>query len=380
MKSYRVVASTLALSVCLGSVGYCAKPNDMRLVAGLNVIGLDYTDEEIEKIKKEYEDIERHNRLAQLLIESNGDRSVIDEEIDKETKEVKENISKAKDSLYVAFNRECVKAVKEKSTALSNLESKLESIREKGSEISVELKENPYVEDYKKIQEVEGLLLKEKDIGVVGNVLKSPLGTKLDILEPYGVYKISDTESKDSKSVKLRGVDGINVLNLWGGKVKSVSTVDGKSEVVIEHSAYMLSKYVNIKEVKVKQGDEVNQYSVIGKLSGTYLDLSIFMDNAPVNPMYFFGKKGVNAIKEYNSKSGNSVNMKDYLNVKDGIDEENDLDEPIYDKTGEVPDDAIVPTLDGKLPKPSDSMTKEDLEDDITSREESKGSSIKDSR
>lgn len=383
MRNSKVVISTVVISMGMSVVSYGATPNDIREFIGMPTIDSSYTFEEREQIKLDYESIERHNRLAQLLIDSNGDRSVLDEEIDKEIGLVKEEIEVATESLYEAFNKESVDVVKEKSASLSNLETKLADIRKKGAEITAELKENPWVDAYNEIMRVEDLLSKEKDIGTVGNALKSPLEVKFDIVEPYGSYTTKEGNVVESSGVKIRGLETNNVMSLWAGTVKSITPVNGLYEIVVEHSSYMHSKYINVKDVKVEVGEEVNQYTYLGKLGKLegseypYLKLEILMDNATVNPMYFFGTRGINALKEYTSKSGSKINMKDYLNVKDSIDEEEVSDKPIYNKTGDVEDGAVVPSLNGNAPNPSNTILESEIEDDITSRLENKGNSIK---
>lgn len=383
MRCSKVIISTMIMSMGMGVVCYGATPNAIREFIGMSTIDSNYTTEEREQIKLDYGLIERHNRLAQLLIDSNGDRSVLDEEIDKEIGVVKEEIEVATESLYEAFNKESVSVVKEKSANLSNLETKLADIRKKGEEIPAELKENPYVDAYKEVMRIEDLLSKEKDIGTVGNALKSPLEVKFDIVEPYGRYTTKDGSVVESSGVKIRGLETNNVMSLWAGTVKSITPVNGLYEIVVEHSSYMHSKYINVKDVKVEVGEEVNQYTYLGKLGKLegseypYLQLEILMDNATVNPMYFFGTRGINALKEYTSKSGSKINMKDYLNVKDSINEEEVSDKPIYNKTGDVEDGAVVPSLNGNAPNPSNTILESEIEDDITSRIENKGNSIK---
>lgn len=385
MMCKKVLVSTAIMCMGVGTVSYGATPNDIREFIGMSTIDSSYTFEEREQIKLDYESIERHNRLAQMIIDSNGDRSVLDEEIDKETTEVKEAIEDAKKDLYNAFNKEPVNIVKEKASILSNLETKLSDIRKKGEEIPAELKENPWVEAYEEVKRIEDLLSKEEDIGTVGNNLKSPLEVKFDIVEPYGSYKDAEGNVKQRNGIKIRGLESYNVMSLWKGKVKSVTPINGLYEIVIEHSSYMHSKYINVKDVKVEVGDDVNQYTYIGKLGKLndseypYLSLEIYMDNATVDPMYFFGQRGLNALKEYNSKNENKVNMKDYLNVKDGLNEEEEVSEkPIYNKTGDVEEDAVVPELKGEAPNPSPTITKDEIENDITLKVYNKGNSIKD--
>ncbi len=369
MRLPKSIAYLLVLPI-ITSIGYCATPNEIREYANIDTIDSTYSSEERAEIKKEYAKVVEHNRLAQMMIDSNFDRSVIDKEIEGEVKELQSKLEKAVSDLEDAFGHaKSVKEVKEASVKVGNIESKIEKVRGKGEDIPTELMENKWVDAYNEVIKIEDILSKEKDIGVVGKKLRYPLEVKMELMNVFGEAARGDGTKSYDNYVMLKGLKSNNVLNLWHGTVKSINKIGELYEVVVEHSSYMHTRYTNIRDVKVKVGDYINQYTYLGKLGKVedseipYLKLEVLFDNAQVNPMLFFGVNGINAVKEYSSKYGVKVDMDAYLNIKESKDTngKDATKKPIYNKTGEVEDGAIVPKLEGEAPSPSPTIDLKDL-------------------
>ena len=190
--------------------------------------------------------------------------------------------------------------------------TEIDSLREIGYEVEVEYIENIWTEEYEKVQNVVSQLSTQYDIGVVGGEMRIPVDYGFHIKYPYGLKL--NTKTFDSVSMH-NGIDfkvpeNTIVYAQWNGVVSNVySTETGGNIVEISHGPDMKTIYMHLNSISVKIGQEVSQYSVIGKSGNTgisdepHLHFGVFLDGEYINPIYLYGSNGLMAFKTFVSEN-----------------------------------------------------------------------------
>ncbi|AJD93558.1 DNA-dirted RNA polymerase (plasmid) [Jeotgalibacillus malaysiensis] len=115
---------------------------------------------------------------------------------------------------------------------------------------------------------------------------QTSIGQKLSQYFPNGYGNV--VEKADKVAVPYNGVgisiqapEGSKVLAIADGKVKEV----GRDFVVIDHGEGAVSRYSTLKQVKVKEGDDVKKGATIG-ISGKNVFLEVQLDGQPTDPSW----------------------------------------------------------------------------------------------
>lgn len=153
---------------------------------------------------------------------------------------------------------------------------------------------------------------KEETEPVETNIIRPYTDQNIEIGKNYYDYKAETQNQEDSiiyyenTYIQNTGVDYIsknifNVNAVASGKVLSITTDDITGTTIkIEHENNIISVYQSIKDIKVKENDEVKQGQIIATSGtnnissdlGNHLHFELYKDNILVNPENFFQEKG----------------------------------------------------------------------------------------
>lgn len=153
---------------------------------------------------------------------------------------------------------------------------------------------------------------KEETEPVETNIIRPYTDQNIEIGKNYYDYKAETQNQEDSiiyyenTYIQNTGVDYISknifdVNAVASGKVLSITTDDITGTTIkIEHENNIISVYQSIKDIKVKENDEVKQGQIIATSGtnnissdlGNHLHFELYKDNILVNPENFFQEKG----------------------------------------------------------------------------------------
>lgn len=136
------------------------------------------------------------------------------------------------------------------------------------------------------------------DIGVSDN-LKFPVNYPTTVTSPFGIRKdpFGGSGTEFHYGLDLGAPTGSDVTSLFNGIV-AIAGYDGGlgNYVIITHGKELQTLYAHMSELKVKTGDMVNQYDVIGLVgstgssTGPHLHLGVYINGQKVDPMKLFIK------------------------------------------------------------------------------------------
>ena len=281
--------------------------DDVRDLLGKERVDEKFTQQEIDIVVNQYEQIERANFLAKLF--DIGKEIDIDSDLIEQYNVLETETISAKEELAVNFQGGApLETVLLSKSKLESLLHKIDSLRDIGFDIEVEYVPNIWEEKYTEVQEVVGELSEYYDIGDIGKDMSVPYAGVFEIYSPFGLRLNRFTFD----SVEMHnGIDfdvpaGTSVLSQWKGIVSKIYTTDsGGNTVEISHGKNLKTVYSHLGKIFVSVGDEVEQYQSIavtgntGKMVQPHLHFSIYLDGEAVNPIYLYGLDGLNAFKEY---------------------------------------------------------------------------------
>lgn len=300
--------------------------DDVREMLGRERIDGTFSDEEVETITKEYMAIEQQNLIASLF-ETEG-LELGDSEVEAERASLVSSINSYREKVNVAMQSGApVTEVLGYKTKLESLIAQMESLRQTGVKLEVEYTENVWSEKYHDIQEKVAKAGADFDIGDVGQNMRPPLIGTFAINSPFGsrIDPFDNTIVAFHNGLDMRATLEEAVLSQWNGVVTNVFTSESIGNVVeITHGTGLKTRYLHLNSTAVEIGDAVKQYQKVGgagttgtRSTGVHLHFEIYLDGKLVNPILFFGQKGINAYKEWLS------NHQEYLGelalLEDGV-------------------------------------------------------------
>lgn len=119
------------------------------------------------------------------------------------------------------------------------------------------------------------------------------LKTEKSVQFPTNQIRITQKFSFYHPGLDLDGTTGDPVKPIKPGKVKSISysKFSYGNSVIIEHANNISSLYAHLSKIEVKEGQEVNLDTEIGKIGATgrafgdHLHLEVYDHNKPINPL-----------------------------------------------------------------------------------------------
>ena len=301
---------------------YAETVDDVRELLGRERVDKRFTEAEILEVTKNYMLAEQNNLIAEMF--KIGESIKMDNyEADKI--QLLTAIDMKKDELNKAYATvQPLDEVLRIKTELDSLMSDVARLKEVGYEVKVEYEPNPYTEDYMKIQGLVEELGEQYDIGDVGIDMKSPVLGSFVITSPFGTRLDPFTgEATIHNGLDLAAQHREPVL--WNGIVTRAYFSESAGNMVeISHGKDLVTRYMHMDELNVKAGDYVNQYDIIGyagstgRSTGTHLHIEVKVDGITVNPLMFYGSKGLNALKTWISLNPNQLEDTSFMeNIKD---------------------------------------------------------------
>lgn len=115
-----------------------------------------------------------------------------------------------------------------------------------------------------------------------------------NVLIPYGNYKLPSGIEMVNTGITIAADIGTPVKSVFTGKVSRVFNIEDMYVVVVQHGRYFIS-YSNLKDVTVRDGDEISTGKVIGKVATTLdgigsIDLIISDERSNHNPQTWLRK------------------------------------------------------------------------------------------
>ena len=139
-------------------------------------------------------------------------------------------------------------------------------------------------------------------VGELGDGLEPYTNKEFMLSRVYGTMTVNgETEINDCIASFNSYSSDVNILSQFNGIVGAIETDDNTIySVEIMSGSYVKVKYTGLKDIKVKEGDIVKQYDIIGVLeSGTESELYIEVDGRYINPLLLFGTNGKQAFYEW---------------------------------------------------------------------------------
>lgn len=289
--------------------------NDVRLLLGRQEIKLDVLEEELDLLARKYLTAELNKAASEMFKMNEQILKGTEDQVKKI--ELTRLIEKKSDELYESFaSNEVLDTVLEKRTELHTYISEASKLAEEGSKIETEFIPNrwstEYIDAKAKVQELD----LEFNIGDLGDELRSPVNNRFELSSPFGNRKdpIEEGVVAMHYGIDLNASEGDPILALWSGVVTNVfETPRYGLAVEIEHGKGLVTRYAHLSEQKVKIGDSVTQYDIIGdagstgRSTGPHLHLEIYLDDIIINPLMVFGEKSKDAYKVWASNHPDAI-------------------------------------------------------------------------
>lgn len=355
--------------------------DDFRELMGEDRLGDRYTEEQQNYIISQYNSIVKHNTLANLV--NSYDPTSDNKELNKRREELEQSIRVESSELVKVFESgESVDEILKIKATISNLKFIQSQLQEEKEKVTIEVMKNDMVEEYKNVVAIVKEVSNYKEVGIIGNLLLSPLQDSFVLTSPYG-YRVHPTSGgyEMHKGVDLKASLGDKVYTTWKGTVTATyESEKGGKTIEVTHDKGLKTRYLHLNDILVSTGQQVNQHDLIGtvgntgEVTGAHLHYEIIVDDKPVNPVYFFGNKGAKALNNFIMVSEDPIvreMSKIVTNIKlapKSILEEmknakksnvpGEKKEVNYEREGVVPKDSVEVHLKKghSMPKPSDEM------------------------
>lgn len=373
-KTLPIVSFSLVLTLSGSLQANASTIDDLRELLSRERLDERYSLLEQRNITLEYTKIENHNRVARMF---SALKDVdIQTSVEVKREELREKEQTHSETLIADFSAgKSVHSILKTKTGLDNLSYQISKLRENGVQIELKVIQNTWESQYVEMKNVLDEVSRYRDLGDVGTKLKSPVRGKFIITSLYGMrmHPVEFVESMHN-GLDLHGDEGDEVVAVWNGRVSAVYiTEDGGLTVVIEHGNGLTTKYKHLSNVLVEEGQEVKQYEPIaevgatGRVTGPHLHFEVILDGESVNPIYFFGANGINALKHYISNAEDEIynamqplistikeKPKGFQTTTNG----DQMEKEFYIKTGNTVEGGIELRVNPRheLPKPSDTL------------------------
>ncbi len=195
-------------------------------------------------------------------------------------------IKKEKDVLLNTLQfqeKEYQRTISEKQKALAKLNREIESLIRESMRSNA--RKSSAGEDADILNPLSGAF--ERNKGQLPWPLPSGKGI---ITGEFGIQTDKDGLEINNHGIYISTAQNQVIRSVFGGKVTAVKSIPGFGKVIIiEHGRYR-TVYTNLKEVKIKEGDEVDPLEEIGivktdnQTGETELHFQIYRDKTPIDP------------------------------------------------------------------------------------------------
>ena len=281
--------------------------DDIRDLLGQERYDDTFTKEEINLVIKQYEMMEKANIHVKMY--EIGKEIDIDSEVKAEYDRLEKELEVASDTLANNFmGGEPLDLVLKNKSKLETVLFEIDSLRDLGFNIDVEYVSNIWSDKFEEVQEFIKEMSEVQEIGEVGKDMDVPFNGTFVIYSPYGMRlnKITYDNVEMHHGIDFDVPIGTQVMAQWNGVVSKIyKTETGGNTVEITHHKNLKTVYSHLGGIKVKVGQEVKQYEMIGVTGETgvmaqpHLHFAVYLDGESINPIYLYGLEGLNAMKTY---------------------------------------------------------------------------------
>lgn len=279
---------------------------------------------------------EEYKEKQNIIIEAYNEQMYRNEETELLSSEsIAEKIEKKRDELL--RERERLEGVIETSMT-SNLGAnsifgtikQIEDIDTKLSESSMKIPELvTNIEELQKQYEIAAESLKTAEehfeLGEAGERTKGPVKDLFRVYYTYGKmknpYNLEEVWQNNGVYWMIPKT-GSDIQVQWNGVVKKIVRDDQTwgNYIVVSHGNSLETSYSFLTNIKVTEGQTLNQYDIIGDSAGDYIYFEIILDGTYINPFWFYGSTGVNEYYSWlNSHPELVIDYDDLTDIKNYV-------------------------------------------------------------
>lgn len=370
------IVTSLLVTSQLNFPAYAYTVDDLRELQGKDRLDTKYSEEEKSEIWLNWYRTEYRNNVAKMM------QNVSLEDLVEAPKRKRDALGRELQALQKDFaNRftsgASVREVLAGYSAIQTKRHELTQVKEVGEVLRLDVVPNEWESLVEDIQAIEEEVQTYQSLGDVGSSLKSPAFGNFHLTSIYGLR----ADPFNGTLAMHRGIDlgapvGTPVLAAWNGTVADTYRSErGGNVIVIDHGNGLVTKYMHLDEIEVEPGQAVKQYDRIGtvgdtgRVTGAHLHFEVHLDGESVDPIYFFGKMGANALKDYLSRNLEERNEQTEALVSAIMDKplhttdtggSSGSSGQIYIRDGEVPDGAVDLKLEEGYEVPAPKISKRD--------------------
>ncbi len=299
--------------------------DDIRDLVGKERVDDRFTQEEMDMVIQQYENIERENMMLKMF--AIGKEIDLDSGLIAKYDALEKELELAIDVFGNAFEggKPIAEVLKSKSKVESILH-KIDSLRDIGYEVDVEYIPNIWTEKYEEVQEVINEMSTFYNIGEIGQEMLVPYLGTFKIYSAYGprLNKFTYDTVENHHGIDFELPLDTMVLSQWSGVVSKIYTTEhGGKTIEISHGTNLKTVYSHLGEILVVVGENVSQYEGIartgntGKMVVPHLHFEVILDGSYINPIYLYGEKALAAFQTYASTYASEWSK--YHELKDSI-------------------------------------------------------------
>ncbi len=297
IKILRVLLAALLILQCSTMFQICSfgvTVNEIRYIFNQQMMdngdiqNSDYTTDNIAEIHKNIE-------LVSIAKEQ-GLPICMDKEVNEAIEDVKRAVFQKSDEYYkLIVTGEKVKDIFRVKTELESVLNEADKLEKSGKDLNMPVIDSKYFELKAKIEREIEQYNTNIDIGEIGENLKPPLTSDLEIVSIFG---------DNNYGLGIQTKKGEYILSQWDGVVAGkYSSVNQGNIIEIQHGNGLTTRYINVGDMYITEGEIVKQYDIIG-VSNTYpettsLCFEVWLDNKAINPILIYGSKGIEAYNAY---------------------------------------------------------------------------------
>lgn len=280
--------------------------DDIRELLGQKRLSETYTPEEQEEIISKYTEVEEHNKF--ILAYDNEHVIRLNKEIAREKKELESSLdNKIYETIKLIDSKALPSEIISTRSEVTNILHDISKIRDEQDILDSDVVENKFTDEYNTLMKHLARLEYDKsnELGDIGATLKSPLLDSFLVKLPFGYnLNTATNQVQFSRGIDLEVVHSPKVHVVWNGIVESIEGSQKQGYMVtVTHGDGLRTRYGNLDTVTTTKGAKLVQYSEIGtvksKGSRNYVHFEVSLDARDVNPIYFFGEKGANALNNF---------------------------------------------------------------------------------
>ena len=280
--------------------------DDVRELLGQKRLSETYTPEEQEEIISKYTEVEEHNKF--ILSYDNDHVVKLNKEIAKEKKKLESSLDKKiYETIKLIDSKALPSEIISSRAEVTNVLHEISKIREEQDILDSKVVENRFTDEYNTLMEHLAKLEYDKanELGDIGATLKSPLLDSFLVRLPFGYnLNTATNEVQYNRGIDLEVVHSPRVHVVWNGTVDSIEGSESQGyTVTVTHGDGLRTRYGNLDTVTTTNGAKLVQYGEIGTVKSkgnrNYVHFEVALDAQDVNPIYFFGQKGANALNNF---------------------------------------------------------------------------------